>query len=53
MNETRRKAYEQAIEILRGRPGFLDSLTPEQLRAIAEYDGPESIGVWPEKRGKN
>jgi hypothetical protein len=35
---------EEAERILRSRPGFIASLTPEQIEAIMAYDGPEVLG---------
>ncbi|HEU4881675.1 MAG TPA: hypothetical protein VFT45_05505 [Longimicrobium sp.] len=35
---------EEADRILRSRPGFIASLTPEQIEAINAYDGPEVLG---------
>jgi hypothetical protein len=35
---------EEAERILRNRPGFFASLTPEQIEAIKAYDGPEVLG---------
>lgn len=32
---------EEAERILRSRPGFIASLTPEQLAAIEAWDGPD------------
>jgi hypothetical protein len=35
---------EEAERILRNRPGFFASLTPEQRAAMYAYDGPEVLG---------
>jgi hypothetical protein len=35
---------EEAERILRSRPGFIASLTPEQIAAMDAYDGPEVLG---------
>lgn len=35
---------EESERILRSRPGFIASLTPEQIEAIMAYDGPEVLG---------
>jgi hypothetical protein len=35
---------EEAERILRSRPGFFASLTPEQRAAMYAYDGPEVLG---------
>jgi hypothetical protein len=35
---------EEAERILRSRPGFFASLTPEQIEAIKAHDGPEVLG---------
>lgn len=35
---------EEADRILRSRPGFFASLTPEQRAALDAYDGPEVLG---------
>jgi hypothetical protein len=35
---------EEAERILRSRPGFFASLTPEQRAAMDAYDGPEVLG---------
>jgi hypothetical protein len=34
----------QGWERMRNSPGFFDSLTPEQLEMIRNYDGPENLG---------
>lgn len=36
--------FEEAERRLRSRPGFIASLTPEQIEAIKAYDGPEALG---------
>ncbi len=35
---------EEAERILRDRPGFFASLTPEQRATLDAYDGPEVLG---------
>jgi hypothetical protein len=35
---------EEARRRIRSRPGYLASLSPEQLEAILNYDGPEILG---------
>jgi hypothetical protein len=35
---------EEARRRIRSRPGYLASLSPEQLEAILDYDGPEILG---------
>jgi len=35
---------EEARRRIQGRPGYLASLSPEQLEAILNYDGPEVLG---------
>jgi hypothetical protein len=35
---------EEAERILRNRPGFFSSMTPEQRAALGTFDGPEVLG---------
>lgn len=37
-------SIEEAVARMRGSPGFLASLTPDQWAALTEYDGPEIFG---------
>jgi hypothetical protein len=37
-------AMEEVEARLHSRPGFIASLTPEQIEAIMAYDGPEVLG---------
>lgn len=40
----RRAAYEQAMSILRQRVSLVQTMTDEDQRVLAEYDGPEVSG---------
>jgi hypothetical protein len=35
---------QEGIRRMRSRPGFLDSLTTEQIESLRYYDGPEVLG---------
>ncbi|HLM69064.1 MAG TPA: hypothetical protein VK358_16105 [Longimicrobium sp.] len=37
-------SLEEAERRIRSRPGFIASLTPEQIAMITAYDGPEVFG---------